>query len=190
VVVGSPKEVEMSEVAPNVCPECGHAAYIGMTNVECTNYSCRHHHEPTSLAHVRGLAKPTDLEGPTPLDIFRDFCSGCHTTQEFDRWVHPNESISAWCPKCGEPNYWPGDIGDDDTDPQVFTAQKAHPVAYGTKKGSPYTKTLKKGDKGWTASEDEMEEILPGYKDGKRLDFDYKGIWVDDPLDNQDGGGI
>ena len=60
---------EQTDHAPHECPECGEAAYIGMNNVECTYYKCRHFHEDTWEAHILALpdeGDPPDIEDDEP----------------------------------------------------------------------------------------------------------------------------
>lgn len=114
---------EVAEIAPNVCPECGAAAYVGMNNVECTNHNCRHHHEETRLAYIKEHAKSGSSGEPVLETLpYRVVCSDCGLAADFERWLYANGSLAGWCPHCGQPNYWgskTADFGDEDTDPML-----------------------------------------------------------------------
>lgn len=57
---------EQTDWAPNACPDCGEAAYIGMSEVQCTNFKCRNFHEDTWAKHVMALPDEGD---PLPDDV-------------------------------------------------------------------------------------------------------------------------
>lgn len=113
---------DLNEAAPHTCPDCGHAAYIGLYEVKCTNKACPYYSEDLWVE----WAMVTDDTGDPPKfetapNPFRDFCSSCHTAQNFHRHRSPSGLLHAFCKDCGKPNVWGSSLFDDeDTEPQGF----------------------------------------------------------------------
>jgi len=115
---------DLNEAAPHSCPACGYAAYIGFSEVKCTNKACPHYNldlwvEWAMLTDDTG--DPPDTLPRSVPDLFRDFCTHCHVPQYFPRYEDGNGVYHAYCKQCGKPNHWTASLfEDEDTQPQSF----------------------------------------------------------------------
>ena len=76
-----------SQIAGDICPECGSPAYIGMNNVECTLTTCRHFDESTKVEYLlEQYGKEEGQEGKLTLP---------QTFDDID-WCTPSYIVFDW----------------------------------------------------------------------------------------------
>jgi hypothetical protein len=92
-----------------------------MNEVRCVVRSCRNYDAQTWVDWTMEQYDPGDPPEDKSL-LFRDFCQQCTTSQDFDRKPMPySDSLCAYCPDCGRPNYWAGPPKfDDEADTEPF----------------------------------------------------------------------
>ena len=115
----------LSNVAPNICPQCGYPCYMGATVVECTNQRCQHYNRETAIAHLEEVGVP-DLPKPKwnqdLTDLVDALLPECDT-------VEKRADLLAWADKMAEDmNKHSNDTGQidlfdwaEETQPQSFT---------------------------------------------------------------------
>lgn len=114
-----------NDAAPHECPQCGEPGYIGFgIPAKCIQKGCIFYDaglwcEWAMLIPDDGDPPPAldlDWDGDTPaygtfrplLTTYRDICTGCGTSQDFQR-SHSTTIMGgsfAFCPSCGIANVW------------------------------------------------------------------------------------